>query len=78
MRISRCGNAVRTMSAGEPVFARLRRSIRRWRFDRNPLRRTTDRAETAVHAVLVIAFLAGAPFAALATGAWAHGLAQRA
>lgn len=66
------------MGSREPVFARLRRFVRRWRFDRNPLRRATDRTETAVLALLVIAFLAGAPFAALATGAWAHGLAQRA
>jgi hypothetical protein len=52
--------------------------VRRWRFDRNPLRRATDRAETAVLAVLVAAFLTGAPAAALATGAWMHGMAQRA
>jgi hypothetical protein len=57
---------------------RLGRFLRGWRFDRNPLRRATDRIETAVLAVLVIAFLAGAPAAALATGAWIHGLAQRA
>jgi hypothetical protein len=52
--------------------------VRRWRFDRNPLRRATDRAETMVLAVLVAAFLVGAPAAALATGAWLHGMAQRA
>jgi hypothetical protein len=53
------------------------RSVR-WRFDRNPLRRATDRVETALLTVLVAAFLIGAPFAALATGAWVHGTAQRA
>jgi hypothetical protein len=52
--------------------------VRRWRFDRNPLRRATDRAETAVLAVLVAAFLVGTPFAALATGAWVHGMARQA
>lgn len=50
----------------------------RWRFGRNPLRRATDRVETAVLAMLVAAFLIGAPAAALATGAWTHGMAQRA
>ena len=62
----------------KPGVTRLGRFVRRWRFDRNPLRRATDRAETALLAVLVAAFLIGAPFAALATGAWVHGMAQRA
>jgi hypothetical protein len=68
------------MSAGKlkPGVARLRRFVRRWRFDRNPLRRATDRVETVLVAALVLAFLIGAPFAALATGAWMHGMAQRA
>jgi hypothetical protein len=35
--------------------------------DRNPLRRTLDRVEAAVAGGLVVAFLAGAPLAALAT-----------
>lgn len=56
---------------------RLGRFVRERRFDRNPLRRATDRIETVVLALLVIAFLAGAPFAALATGAWIHGMAQQ-
>lgn len=55
----------------------LGRFARGRRFDRNPLRRATDRIETAVLAALVIAFLAGAPFAAQAAGAWIHGVAQR-
>jgi hypothetical protein len=62
----------------KPRATRLGRFVRRWRFDRNPLRRATDRAETAVLAVLVAAFLVGAPFAALATGAWVHGMARQA
>jgi hypothetical protein len=47
-------------------------------FDRNPLRRVTDRIETVVATVLVVAFLAGTPLAALAAGGWAHAAAQRA
>lgn len=56
----------------------LGRFVRERRFDHNPLRRATDRIETAMLAMLVIALLAGTPFAALAAGAWAHGIAQRA
>jgi hypothetical protein len=68
------------MSARElkPRVTRVGRFVRRWRFDRNPLRRATDRVGTAVLVVLVVAFLIGAPAAALATGAWTHGMAQRA
>ena len=40
--------------------------VRRWWPDRNPLRRTADRAEVAVLAILVLVCLAGAPLAALA------------
>jgi len=35
--------------------------------DRNPLRRTSDRAEAAMVAVLIAAFLIGAPLIALIT-----------
>jgi hypothetical protein len=68
------------MSAGKPKprVTRLGTFVRRWRFDRNPLRRATDRVETAVLVLLVAAFLIGAPFAALATGAWVHGMARQA
>lgn len=62
----------------KPRVTRLGRFARRWRFDRNPLRRATDRAETAVLTVLVTAFLIGVPFVALAMGAWVQGMAQRA
>jgi hypothetical protein len=62
----------------KPSVTRLGRFVRRWRFDRNPLRRATDRVETALLALLVAAFLIGTPFAALATGAWVHGMAQQA
>lgn len=42
--------------------------VRRWRPDANPLRRTADRVEAAVMAMLIAAFLLGAPLAALAVG----------
>src|SRR5690348_3626949 len=68
------------MSASKPRpgVTRLGRFVRRWRFDRNPLRRATDRVETAVLVLLVAAFLIGTPFAALAAGAWVHGIARNA
>jgi hypothetical protein len=47
------------------------------RLDRNPLRRASDRAETVVLALLVAAFLIGAPLAALASVAQVHALAER-
>lgn len=47
------------------------------RFDRNPLRRATDRAETVVLILLAVAFLIGAPLSALTAGAGVHGVAQR-
>ncbi|HEY7263586.1 MAG TPA: hypothetical protein VH589_19125 [Trebonia sp.] len=56
----------------------LGRFVRGWRPDRNPLRRASDRLETGVLAVLVIAFLAAAPFVAQASAAWAHARAQQA
>jgi hypothetical protein len=54
------------------------RFLRGRRPDRNPLRRPSDRVETAVLAVLVIAFLAAAPFVALASGSWALASARHA
>lgn len=65
-------------SKRKPGVTRLGRFVRRWRFDRNPLRRATDRIETAVLALLVAAFLIGAPFAAFAAGAWVHGMVRQA
>jgi hypothetical protein len=62
---------------GKPHNTRLSRFIRGRRLDRNPLRRGSDRAETAILAALVAAFLAGAPFAAQATGAWTRAALQR-
>ena len=51
-------------------LTRLGRFVRGRRPDRNPLRRASDRVETAVLVVLVITFLAAAPFTALASGSW--------
>jgi hypothetical protein len=42
--------------------------VRLWRPDGNPLRRTADRVEAAIMAVLIAAFLCGAPLAAIAAG----------
>lgn len=61
----------------KPRVTRLSRFVRGRRPDRNPLRRASDRVETALLAVLVIAFAAAAPFAAQATGAWAHAMTHR-
>jgi hypothetical protein len=40
--------------------------------DRNPLRRHSDRAEAAIVAGLLAAFLVGAPAASVAAGCWAY------
>jgi hypothetical protein len=55
----------------------LSRLLRGRRPDHNPLRRGSDRAETAVLSVLVAAFLAGAPFAAQAAGSWTYATSTR-
>ena len=55
----------------------LGRLARGWRPDRNPLRRGSDRAETAVLGMLLAAFLAGAPFAAHAAGSWTYAASIR-
>jgi uncharacterized membrane protein len=57
---------------------RLGRFVRGRRPDRNPLRRASDRVETAVLAVLVIAFVVAAPFAAMAAGSYSLARAHRA
>lgn len=46
------------------------RLARGLRLDRNPLRRGTDRAETAIIAALLAVFLISAPFAAVSAGHW--------
>jgi hypothetical protein len=56
---------------------RLGRWLRGWRLDRNPLRRRSDRAETAVLGMLLVAFLAGTPFAVHAAGSWTYATSAR-
>ena len=63
---------------GKPGVTTAGRFVRGVRFDRNPLRRATDRAETVVLIVLAVLFLVGAPLSALAAGAGMHAVAQRA
>ena len=46
----------------------LPRLVRRWRPDGNPLRRTSDRIEAILLAILIAAFLCGAPLAGIAAG----------
>jgi len=60
-----------------PGSTRLGRLARGLRLDRNPLRRGSDRAETAMLGVLLAAFLAGAPFAAHAAGSWTYATSVR-
>jgi len=55
----------------------LLRLLRGLRPDRNPLRRGSDRAETAVLAALLAAFLAATPFVAHDAGHWASVSATR-
>jgi uncharacterized membrane protein YhaH (DUF805 family) len=59
---------IRVTSLGR--FARGRRP------DRNPLRRASDRLETAMLALLLIVFAAAAPFVAQAGAAWARARAH--
>jgi hypothetical protein len=53
------------------------RVFRLHRLDWNPLRRWSDRAETAVLGVLIAAFAVGVPFAVYAAGSLAHAMAAR-
>jgi hypothetical protein len=62
---------------GKPRSTWLSRLLRGRRPDRNPLRRGSDRAETAIMGVLLAAFLAGAPFAAHVAGSWTYATAAR-
>jgi hypothetical protein len=72
-------NEMRTMVGRNrmPRVTLIGRIVRGRRFDHNPVRRASDRAETVVLALLAVAFLVGAPLAALASGAWAHAVAHR-
>ena len=55
----------------------LARALRGLRLDHNPLRRGSDRAETAIVAGLLAAFLASAPLAAVTAGHWTHAVTLR-
>jgi hypothetical protein len=55
----------------------LARLVRGRRLDRNPLRRGSDRVETAVLGALLAGFLAAAPFAAHTAGSWAYATSAR-
>ena len=57
--------------------ARVVRVARGLRPDRNPLRRAVDRVEAIAVAGLAVAFLAGAPVAALAAGHIAYSIGSR-
>ena len=59
-------------------WTRITRWLRGLWPDRNPLRRACDRAEAAIGALLLGAFLIGAPLLALACGQWAASAALRA
>jgi len=48
------------------------RQLRRWRPDRNPLRRWSDRIEAAIFGVLFAVFLAGAPITWHLAGSWSY------
>ena len=48
------------------------RLLRRWRPDRNPLRRWSDRIETIILGVLFAVFLAGAPITWHLAGSWSY------
>jgi hypothetical protein len=64
-------------SPGNPGSTWLGRLVRGLRPGRNPLRRGSDRAETAVLGVLLAAFIAGAPFAAHVAGNWTYATSAR-
>ena len=66
------------MRRSHVFLARAAGTVRRLRPDRNPLRRTLDRVEAAVGAGLAIAFLAGAPLAAIAADHFASSVGSRA
>jgi hypothetical protein len=55
----------------------LGRLLRRWLPDRNPLRRGSDRAETAILLLLLFAFTGSAPIAAHVAGSWTYATSAR-
>lgn len=63
---------LRPSNRNGPGSTWLGRLLRGLRPDRNPVRRWSDRAETALLGALLAIVLAGAPFAAHATGSWTY------
>lgn len=59
------------------AVTRLGMFVRRWRPDRNPLRRHSDRTESGVLAMLFVVFLTAAPFVGQACGASVQSLAEQ-
>jgi hypothetical protein len=59
------------MTQQMPSMSRPARWVRGIRLDHNPLRRGTDRAETAITALFLAAFGILAPLAAVTAGGWA-------
>jgi hypothetical protein len=55
-----------------PQAGQLRRTLREFWPDRNPLRRRWDRAEAVILGALLAAFVVGGTLAALIAGRWAH------
>jgi hypothetical protein len=60
-----------------PASTWLGRLLRGRRPDRNPLRRGSDHAETAMLGVLLAAFLVGGPFVAHTAGSWTYAASIR-
>ncbi|HEY6311077.1 MAG TPA: hypothetical protein VIY52_09765 [Streptosporangiaceae bacterium] len=67
---------MRSPKARQPG-ARLARYARRLGFDRNPLRRRTDRAEAAIRLATMVLLLVAVPIAAIVAGRQADHLALR-
>src|SRR5512146_2165066 len=61
-----------------PRQGRLSRLRRRAGLDRNPMRRGSDRLHTVIRAGLLVAFVTGAPLAALYAGHGAYAVGMRA
>jgi len=59
--------------AATPGMSPAARWLREYLPDRNPLRRTTDRARTAVIGLLLLVFLAAAPLASILASSWSSG-----
>ena len=59
--------------AAIPGMSRTARWLREYLPDRNPLRRTTDRAQAIIVGLLLMVFVAAAPLAAILASSWTSG-----